>query len=378
MITPDPAAAARLRLLADDLTGALDTAAEFVPAFGPVRVGWGAPRVLGGAAVAFDVASREIAASDAEARVGEAARLVELGTAEIAYLKLDSLLRGHGAREIAAAFRVGGFERAIVAPAFPYQKRVTRDGRQWAPIDGTWTATGEDLAAGLEALGLPVAFARPGETPRPGVTIFDAETDADLAAIAAAVRADPARRVLWCGSGGLAGALARAPAALPATPRLEAPILGLFGTDHPVTRRQLGRLGDTALRLPDGGEASSARLRERLARSGTAFVDFDLPVLDRGEAKRLIAREMDRIVARLAPPGTLVAGGGETLRAIADGLGATALDVIGRIVPGVPVARMVGGRWDGVAVVSKSGAFGDPDFLARLVGTVPADDACRI
>jgi uncharacterized protein YgbK (DUF1537 family) len=29
---------------------------------------------------------------------------------------------------------------------------------------------------------------------------------------------------------------------------------------------------------------------------------------------------------------------------------------------------MEGGLWDGLPILSKSGAFGGPDFLARLVG----------
>ena len=58
------------------------------------------------------------------------------------------------------------------------------------------------------------------------------------------------------------------------------------------------------------------------------------------------------------PPGTLVAAGGETLRAICRGLGAHALETTGLVAPGVPRSAMRGGRWDGVAVVSKSGAFG--------------------
>jgi uncharacterized protein YgbK (DUF1537 family) len=29
---------------------------------------------------------------------------------------------------------------------------------------------------------------------------------------------------------------------------------------------------------------------------------------------------------------------------------------------------MEGGHWDGLPILSKSGAFGGPDFLARLLG----------
>ena len=58
---------------------------------------------------------------------------------------------------------------------------------------------------------------------------------------------------------------------------------------------------------------------------------------------------------------------GET-RAFADGLGATALTVLGEQEPGAPISRMEGGHWDGLPILSKSGAFGAPDFLACLLG----------
>ena len=59
--------------------------------------------------------------------------------------------------------------------------------------------------------------------------------------------------------------------------------------------------------------------------------------------------------------------GGETLRGLCLALGATSLEVQGRIVPGLPRSVMRGGRWDGVTVLSKSGAFGPPNLLRDLL-----------
>jgi uncharacterized protein YgbK (DUF1537 family) len=63
----------------------------------------------------------------------------------------------------------------------------------------------------------------------------------------------------------------------------------------------------------------------------------------------------------------VVVAGGETLRALCTVLGAEALEVRGRIEPGVPRSVMRGGRWNGVDVVSKSGAFGRPDLWRELL-----------
>ena len=60
--------------------------------------------------------------------------------------------------------------------------------------------------------------------------------------------------------------------------------------------------------------------------------------------------------------------GGATLRDLCDALGVTRLEVDGEIEPGVPTSLLRGGAWDGQRLVSKSGAFGDTGFLARLLG----------
>ena len=59
--------------------------------------------------------------------------------------------------------------------------------------------------------------------------------------------------------------------------------------------------------------------------------------------------------------------GGETLRDLCGALGASHLEVDGEIEPGVPTSLLRGGAWDGQRIVSKSGAFGDAGFLARLL-----------
>ena len=74
---------------------------------------------------------------------------------------------------------------------------------------------------------------------------------------------------------------------------------------------------------------------------------------------------------RLHPQPTLVAGGGETLRTLCRALELIPSTLSGQLMPGVPRAILRGGGWDGVAVVSKSGAFGQPDFFCRLLEAVP-------
>ena len=139
-----------LRLLADDLTGALDTSAELVGAFGPFDIYWSLDQVPAGAvSLAFDSGSRELDAVQAAARVRQSAPL--LGGAAIAFKKMDSLLRGPWAAEIAMCLEAGPWEACIVAPAFVHQGRRTRAGRQYALApDGNWNAVGSDPSHEVE------------------------------------------------------------------------------------------------------------------------------------------------------------------------------------------------------------------------------------
>ncbi|MGJ4944325.1 four-carbon acid sugar kinase family protein [Bradyrhizobium sp. HKCCYLS1011] len=362
---------ARLRLVADDLTGALDTAAQFVAAFSPISVHWRA--VASTCSIAFDTGARERSAPDAEALVTERLALAPFDPAALHYAKLDTLLRGHPAEEIIAWLRFGRFERCIVAPAFPHHGRVTRYGMQYRRLGDAWTPVSTDLATDLGRRGFHVVRRRPGEDALEGISLWDAETDADLDAIVAAGRA--ARTpTLWCGSGGLAAALARSLGAAPSRAKatLTAPVLGLFGSDQAITAEQVEACGAVALCARDGGTEMIAEIGRRLSQDGVALVRLAIAEgSPRQQAAETIAREFGRLVRALTPPSTLLVAGGETLRAVCAALETDHLELVGQIEPGIPRSVMRGGRFDGVHVVSKSGAFGDRNLLRRLLALDP-------
>lgn len=316
-----------LRLLADDLTGALDSAARFVPAMGPIATVWRGAKLPESAAMDSGTRdlSDEVAVRQAIARFAS-----KLTDGNPAFKKIDSLLRGHVALEIAECMR--WFDHCILAPAFPFQGRITRNGRQLARTPAGWRDTGVELAAALRTRGA-------------SVDVRDAETDADLDAIVAAGRR-LGGRILWCGTGGLAGALAdRGPAPCPPLPP---PVLALIGSDHPVSAAQVTAV-PPALR--------------------SAVVTCALPPGTDRIAARAYIRDAFAARLRSGPrPSTLFITGGATLLDICDALGASHLEVDGEIAPGVPTSILRGGAWDGQRIVSKSGAFGDTGLLARLLG----------
>ncbi|MBM7048551.1 MULTISPECIES: four-carbon acid sugar kinase family protein [Rhizobium] len=414
-----------LRLLADDLTGALDTAVEFVGLCGPIEIALGNElNAEGKPSLAIDSGTRERSAAEAVAIVERLAPLLK--GADIAFKKVDSLFRGPWAAELAAVFRLGYWRHCILAPAFPHHGRVTRNGRQILRVaDGTWRDVSGDLVEALGPEGSPVtrvAKRNPARSPisldsskyehhlADGISVFDADTDSDLDEIVALVQ-NARGPILWCGTGGLAAAMARGskleagasvslfdpgarafvlgqakpmtfltglwpPKSLGPPPdrlgptiisrELKAPVLGLFGSDQPTTRAQLEACGSRWLHI--GEEADPEIVRERLERDGAALVSVDLPPgLDRGEAAVRIERCFGRIARALPDPGTLIVAGGETLRGLCLSLGTEALTVTGQVSPGLPRSVMTGGHWHKVEVISKSGAFGGPGLWRDLL-----------
>ena len=355
-----------VRLLADDLTGALDTAAEFVGLCGPFDVTWPeAPATNNSPSLAIDSGTRELAKAESIEIVGRLAPLLHEGT--IAYKKVDSLLRGAWAAELGACLRSGHWAACVVAPAFEYQGRRTRGGQQFARTSGgDWHPVGGNLLTQLKAENIDARQARFDTLSHGGVQVFDAESDEDLDRVVEMGRR-LAAPVLWCGSGGLAGALARGSRA--GVPRhLKKPVLGLFGSDQAVTASQLEACGEATVALAEGEATGAARVHRKLADDGVALVKFSLAEgLSRAEAARRIARELTALTAALDPPGTLIVAGGETLKAVCVALGAHALQVAERLVPGLPRSILQGGRWAGVDVISKSGAFGTRELWRDLL-----------
>jgi D-threonate/D-erythronate kinase len=355
----------RVRLLADDRTGAIDTAVRFVPLAGPQLVQWDLAKALGSeGSLAFDLGTREL--SDARSSELTAAAAALLRDADLAYLKCDSLLRGSLAQEVVACLRAQPFDHCIIAPAFPAQRRITREGRQWAAAHGRdeWQVVGPDLAAQLEAFDFPVSKCRAGDRTPPGASLWDADTIESLQQIVAAGRQLPGR-VLWCGSAGLAEAMAGTEPLRIKT--ITSPLLALVGTDHLVTLRQLSEVESYRV-VFDPEQATSVAAVEAQLEKGAAVVTVRIPtVSDRHLAASRIGESFTNLLAQLPRPGTLFVTGGETLSLVCMALGAGALEVQSEIEPGIPVSVLKGGKWDGVRVISKSGAFGNEGLIRRLI-----------
>jgi len=369
-----------LRILADDLTGALDSAAAFA---GAIPVHLDAPAAgdtIGSGVSVVATATRDLPLEALAQKLGPS--LAWLGGAGIAFKKVDSLLRGNTFVEVAFAARAGGFERVVFAPAFPRQGRFTIDGRQCVVAPGRSADEREVVGAGAPAdafavLGLATAGPdAAGETL--SVWIPEVRSDDDLLRIAASSKDPAARRWLWSGSAGLAHALAAthglAAAAISAAPpeAKPGPVLLVSASHHPVVRRQWDVLRATergAIMVTQGREAP-LRAAFRAMHQSFDCAMFDLSparALAPRDAAALLARQAEAIVRQAPRPGALVVVGGDTLRALCLAAGVRTLLAHAPPLPGWGSASLVGGVWEGVPCYSRSGAFGDTDDLTTMV-----------
>lgn len=343
----------RALLIADDLTGALDSAVALTGA-GLRCVVARRPRDIPAAlALAPDVlsvstASREGGAEAARAAV--AAALEAVGDLpEILFKKVDSRLKGHVRDEVDGLAGGSGRGRALVAPAIPGQGRVVAGGR----LTGTGVAAPIEVAAIFRGAGLTL-------------DVPDTRSDADLDW--ALARAGDLGRTLLVGAAGLAAAVARslAPGAwsIP-KPRIEAPLLLAIGSHDPITLAQVDRLAATgqvaAAVAPDG--VCPAAL------TGPAALVRLVPDGRRPFDPHAAGARFAEGIAQLVTSGgtrSLLGCGGETADSILGALGAGVLAIEGEILPGVPVSRILSDKRN-LRLVTKSGGFGDEEALVSVV-----------
>ena len=347
-----------VRIVADDMTGALDAAAPFATPGRPVVLLLPGRAVPPDAMLTLSTESRNLPESAARAATAAAFRhlaAAETGGSPLWLKKIDSVLRGHPFAETAQAMATSGLARCIFAPAFPAMGRVTVGGRQIVTQPGgADPVMVADIMAMLAATGLRAAQETDPARDKAAVIVIDAATQHELEAAVDRWRGVPG--ILWCGSGGLAQALAGPAVPMPAA----AVALVVIGTAHAATRAQVTEAGDRLTRARRHGPVRASARHPLL-------ID-PVPVCASAKAthRSLRASLMRLDVRQLGGAGIFVAGG-DTLSVVLAATGAQGLDCLGAVGPGLPQSRVRGGTLDGVALISKSGGFGDAGLIARLL-----------
>ncbi len=420
---------AKLAVIADDLTGANDTAVQFskrnISSY--VQIDFEPAHGCESRAdvVVIDTDSRDVSPEIAYGKVRAVCDRLRQEAVEVVYKKIDSTLRGNLGAEIGAAFDVLKPELVVIAPAFPSNHRSTVGGYHLlhnTPIELTEISRAPKspvtesrivellkqqteakialvplhvVLAGVEAVAQEIAVVlERGEK----WIVFDATKDEHLQTIAQAAKSY--KRVLWVGSAGLAEQLpalyqwfgrpkeARQPR--------NGPVLVVAGSVSKTTQAQIAMLLQekdvrlVKLQVPD----LLAKEKEEMKRClqevqsclqknsdvllASAISDDDVAVaveagacygLRNCEVSEKIAASLGAIAASAAEHALagMVLTGGDTAIHVCRSLGVQAIEIVEEVALGIPLGRLVGGRCPGIAVITKAGAFGEEDsFVVSL------------
>jgi uncharacterized protein YgbK (DUF1537 family) len=368
----------RWLILADDLTGAADAASAFRQAGYRTLLRLGIEPPQGDwTVIATDLDVRELPEGSplVQERVREA---LSLADGRNLFLKIDSTMRGP-IRALTAAVAGRIRERSspprsnciLVCPAFPAHGRTTRGGVQYlrkfpVVLSGR---NDETLAALPELFGdrewrcevhpsrTETSTLERRMTPsRPLLLIGDAESNADLDRWAK--RGRRIRPEFWVGSAGLSAALARQHPLKEPVPPLPRVVRAevVAGSAHPRTHAQLDAL-ELIVR------------RNRFTGSGQVLV-YRAPRESHGSLRPEIARDLAKEAAagpRKDEPTGWILTGGATAGSFLRALGVNSLEVAGEVAPGIPYLLPQEGQLAGSPVITKSGGFGEPDAMIRIV-----------
>ncbi|MFC3690946.1 four-carbon acid sugar kinase family protein [Chenggangzhangella methanolivorans] len=408
----------RWLILADDLTGAADCAIAFGRRGLAAAVSWGVATDDRGSrppVFSYDADSRGMT-GEAAGRRHVRALSEHLERDRVLFKKIDSTLRGQPAAETAATIAHlrshgrSGF--GVFAPAFPATGRTTVDGR--ILVSGgaledteTWkrdhTYDSADLTEALasaevaaEKVLLPVvrgeeaalvaaleSIAAKGDV----VAVCDAESDADLAAVAKASLA-LSTQPFFIGSAGLAHALAAvAPLEPTPSPRL-APtangtliVVGSLAASSRSGARKLVESGAVSYVpaspevLLAGDRDGRADLGRDVARRLSAGEDVLVEILMGESVDMSIGASLAAGLAsalEAVPPavGAFAATGGETAAALLSRFGVTGIRLADEIEPGVSLGLTLGEL--SVPIATKAGAFGDEMSITRIAERLKA------
>ncbi len=399
-----------LGIVADDLTGAMDSSGYFASmGFSTVVIlDPGFPPTAD--VVVVTTNSRAEESGTAGERVRQAVKSL---AGRVVYKKIDSTLRGNIGVELEAAIEELASEKAVVAPAFPAVGRTTLGGillvngvavaeTQFAddpilPVKESHIpslleqssghrvgcVSVEDIEAGPEFL-----YRKISEMPQDTV-VCDVTEQSHLTGIAQAAALAEGRWLL-CGSGGLARELhlllTKVPKASKVTPssQLSGPALVVVGTRNQVAANQLLKAKDK-LGLPFLNLAVEHLSQEDVVsgKIGSILKEAEhLLSQEKGLAlsstfsqyaptlKHAIPALMAEVVAGIFASRKLAGlflSGGDVAVEVCRKLQVSAIRVLGEVEPGIPAGELIGGQSQGMRVVTKAGGFGTEEALVKSI-----------
>ena len=413
----------KLLILADDLTGAVDTGVQLAKqdVFTHVTVEANADipsldpdlQVL-----VVDTESRHDSAREAGRKVGKIVSSARRCGVKTFYKKTDSTLRGNVGAELEAALHASGEDVLAFVPAYPKAERFTRGGFQY--IGGTLlhrTGFGEDplepattshipdilkrqtgcalSSVSLDALrsGRNVPFRKRG------IVVFDCDHEDDLSRIGEWLTGKNMLRMM-AGSAGFAEklpGLLRMPRMVRKRTVTAGPVLIVNGSLNEVSIRQVAwaeknglpvvTLSPSLWAQPDPrGNDEWARTLDRVGVELRAGRDIAIRTMAEAEAPRgslvgqgipgqagdLYRRVAQRVGALVSDIlqnpacGTCAVFGGDTLRGVMNALSVSGIRPILEIAPGTVLSE-VSEPSRRLHLVTKAGGFGGEGVVFQII-----------
>lgn len=386
----------KMLIVADDLTGAMDTAVNAKMLKTSPVVHWNAISGAIDGICVVDTESRNLTEAEAKEKIREIVfPILKANDYSIVYKKIDSTMRGHIITELKTIIAEYNPDMIIVDPAFPAVGRTIKDGICYVnevPLEDTEFAndplapayTGNIPAWLSEKLGVEVYYHPVDEIKSDmvllnGVHAFDTETDFHLRSLVKALPAVGSRRILLVGSAALATeffALHRS---------AEKPVLAFVGSVSQQTADQIyysRKHGVKVIKLPllelyrsHDIESVVLQARELLelgedviitaAQSRDDYYDAlqyeKENQLPEGSLSRFIKEVMGALGKAIVPTAELSGifiTGGDTAISVLNSLEAEGAEVKFEAVKGFVVSSLRGGLRPGLKIITKAGAFG--------------------
>jgi D-threonate/D-erythronate kinase len=397
-----------LALIADDLTGSLDTGLQFRKKglTTLVPLDWRQPLPKAQALV-LNTHSRNLPGETAYRKVHRICRWLR---ARAIYKKIDSTMRGNVGKEALAILDAQKIAKAIVVPTVPVMGRTVEGGilrvhgipllkTAYArdPFHPLWSSRVSSLLE--RETGEPVGFigireVRKGpaslavkiqETPARLLSL-DAVDQSDLRMIAAACGL-LSGMVLPCGSVGLADELNlpfRSAGRKAARKIFHGPILIISGSLNPTTASQIEAarkhsrfpLVEPNLSRLTHPRTSASEARTLAYRLGQELSTGMGAILTTTFQKHLPGKEtaIPKALGKTAVHllgkirlGGLVLTGGDLAMGVCERLSSSALRIEEEVLPGIPCSTLTDGPFKGLRMVTKAGGFGEKDALWRII-----------
>ena len=394
-------------VIADDLTGSLDTGLQFhkkgLTTLVPLN--WKNPSVKG-QALSLNTNSRNIPGDEAYLRVYRSCRKIKV---KGLYKKIDSTMRGNVGREILAILDARKIPKAVVIPTVPVMGRTVEKGilrvhgipllrTPYAkdPFHPIFTSYLPDLLAretgeSVGYIGLssvrkgPSFLARKIESRRERLLILDTVSESDLKIIAGACELLPGK-VLPCGSVGLADKLKITEIRPNKGKRIKSkgPILIISASRNPRTADQI-REAQKVFSFPVIEPDLESLTRPKSAAKGIREICARVPPLLSREKgiiltttfqkhlegeEETISKSLGRAAEALLKQrrfGALVLTGGDLAMGVYTRLSATALRIEDEVLPGIPLSTLADGPFARLRLVTKAGGFGEKDAMVRII-----------